>query len=100
MRVLMRVRPQFLEEYETHEAELKQHYDSYLEKYRNLQFLESELHKYHMAELEKKSEHDKSLKKMQQRLREEELRILRGEHEVDEAAMGDGDVYDSGRSAP
>lgn len=64
-------------------------YETYLERFRNLQYLESELSKYHNAEMEKKQENDRALRKMQKRLREEELKILRGEQDVDENAIDD-----------
>ena len=85
-----------MEEYDHLEHELKQVYEIYLERYRNLAYLESELQKYHQAEMEKKEESDRALKRMQKRLREEELRILRGEQEVDPENMDDS-VFDSGR---
>lgn len=96
LKSLKKVRPAFLEEYDVLEQELKQVYEIYLERFRNLQYLESELHKYHQAEMEKKQESDRALRRMQKRLREEELRILRGEQEVDENALDDS-VFDSGR---
>ena len=37
-------------------------------------------------------EHDKMLKRMQQRIREEDLRILRGEQDVDENGDFDEDM--------
>jgi len=52
-------------------------------------YLESEITKYHAAELEKKQESDRQLRRMQKRLRDEELRILRGEQDVDENQMDD-----------
>ena len=45
-------------------------------------------------EEEKMEEHDKMLKRMQQRLREEEMKILRGEQQVDD--NGDLDDFDMG----
>lgn len=56
----------------------------YLDRFRNLEFLENELEQYYQAEQEKMEAQDKRLKKMQKRLAEEELRVLRGEQEVDE----------------
>jgi hypothetical protein len=44
-----------------------------------LQYLESELAKHQKAELEKKEDGDRVLKRLQKKLREEELRVLRGE---------------------
>lgn len=94
---LREIRPAFMEEYDMLEGELKVVYEAYLEKFRNLQYLESQLAKYHQAEMEKKKESDRALQRMQKRLREEELRILRGEQEVDENGIDDS-VFDSGKS--
>ena len=49
----------------------------YLERFRNLEYLENELETYNREEQEKAEEHDKLLKKMQKRMRAEEMRILR-----------------------
>jgi clusterin-associated protein 1 len=57
--VYTQVRPAFMEEYDHLEGELRAVYESYLERYRNLAYLESELHKYHQAEMEKKLESDR-----------------------------------------
>lgn len=93
---LRKMRPAFQEEYDTLEKELKIIYETYLEHFRNLQYLESELNRYHQADVAKKNESDRVLKNMQKKLRAEELRILRGEQEVDENGIDDG-VFDSGK---
>eukprot|EP00455_Lapot_gusevi_P052994 TRINITY_DN8177_c0_g1_i6.p1 TRINITY_DN8177_c0_g1~~TRINITY_DN8177_c0_g1_i6.p1 ORF type:complete len:237 (-),score=75.70 TRINITY_DN8177_c0_g1_i6:124-834(-) len=85
-----------MEEYEMLEKELKVVYDTYIERFRNLQYLESELDKYHRSELEKKQETDRALRRMQKKLREEELRILRGEAMDNERDFND-DIYDSAK---
>eukprot|EP00798_Chlamydomonas_sp_ICE-L_P028662 gene28662-31839_t len=59
----------------------------YLDKFRNLEFLENELEAYYQAEQEKMERQDARLKKMQKRLAGEEMRILRGEQEVDESNL-------------
>jgi clusterin-associated protein 1 len=79
MKSLESVRPQFMDEVEKLEKELQRHYDVYIEKFRNLNYLEHELEKYHKAELERKEEHDRRLKKMRDRLLKEEVDLLRGE---------------------
>lgn len=84
LKSLKKVKPAFLDEYEGLETELKAIYETYLERFRNLHYLEGELRHYHLAEMEKKRETDKQLKRMQNRLREEEMRILRGDQPVDE----------------
>ena len=50
----------------------------YLERFRNLDYLEHELEQYNRAEQEKMDEADRALKRMQKRLREQELKMLRG----------------------
>ena len=62
------------------ERELKVLYDDYVEKFRNLQYLESELEVFHKQMLEKKRDTERALKKMQKKFRDEDLRILRGEN--------------------
>jgi len=85
LRSLQRVRPEFMKEYEGLERELIQVYNVYIEKFRNLSYLESELDKHRTIDLEKKREEKRQLKRVQKRLREEELKILRGEDVDDEA---------------
>ena len=45
------VRPAFMDEYEKLEKDLVKHYEGYLERFRNLDFLESELDSYHKGEV-------------------------------------------------
>jgi clusterin-associated protein 1 len=78
---LQNVRPAFMDEYEKLEGELQKQYSVYLERFRNLDYLQAELQTYHAADKAEVDEHDRTLKRMQKRLREEELRILRGEQE-------------------
>ena len=86
LRSLDNVRPQFLEEQDKLERELQRQYDIYMEKYRNLDYIESELVKYQKAEEERKEEHDRKLRKMREKLLKEEVEVLRGNRhdEVDE----------------
>ncbi len=56
---------------------LQRYYDAYMEKHRNLDYLEHELDKYRVSEEERKEEHDKKLKKMRERLLKEEVRVDR-----------------------
>ena len=79
LKSLENVRPQFMDEVEKLEKELQRHYDVYIEKFRNLDYLEHELEKYHKNELERKEEHDRRLKKMREKLLREEVDLLRGE---------------------
>lgn len=79
MKSLESVRPQFMDEVEKLEKELQRHYDVYIEKFRNLDYLEHELAKYHKIEEEKKEEHERKLKKMRERLLKDEVELMRGE---------------------
>ena len=58
--------------------ELQKHYDIYMEKYRNLDFLEHESEKYQRNEDERREEQERRLKKMRERLLKEEVDLLRG----------------------
>jgi clusterin-associated protein 1 len=60
------------------EKELQRQYEIYIEKYRNLDYLEHELQEYVRNEEEKKQERDARLKKMRERLNKEEVELLRG----------------------
>ncbi|KAL1523188.1 hypothetical protein AB1Y20_018141 [Prymnesium parvum] len=86
---LQTVRPAFMDEYERLEAELSAQYSLYVQSWRNLSYLENELDVINALEQEKIAENDRQLKHMQKRLREEELRILRGQAKVDEKALDD-----------
>lgn len=87
LKSLQAVRPAFMDEYEKLEAELAKVYEVYIEKFRNLSFLENQLEEYNRAEQDKFEETEVQLKRMQARLREEEMKLMRGE----EDAMG---IYD------
>lgn len=89
---LENVRPAFMDEFEKLEQELEKYYTVYIEKFRNVEYLEDQLKNYNQAEQEKLEESERNLKRMQKRLKEEELRILRGEQD------GEGGDDDIGRS--
>jgi len=78
-----------MDEYERLEEELSAQYALYVQSWRNLSYLENELDVINAQEQEKIAENDRQLKHMQKRLREEELRILRGQAQVDEKALDD-----------
>merc|ERR1711990_619639 len=86
---LENVRPAFMDEFEKLEKDLSGIYDAYVQKFRNVEYLEHQLEQYNQAEQEKLEESERNLKRMQKRLKEEELRILRGEQDGD---MGDDDI--------
>jgi clusterin-associated protein 1 len=68
-----------MDEYEKIEKDLVKIYQEYIEKFRNLAYLEQQLDEYHREEQTKLEETESTLKKMQLRLKEEELSLLRGE---------------------
>merc|ERR1719316_2190827 len=84
---LQTVRPAFMDEYERLEADLSAQYALYVQSWRNLSYLENELDAINAREQEKIVENDRQLQLMQRRLREEELKILRGQAKVDERAL-------------
>ena len=84
---LKAVRPAFMDEYERLEMELSAHYSMYVQAWRNLSYLESELDEINANEEDRIAENDRQLKLMQRRLRDEELRVLRGQTKVDERAL-------------
>jgi clusterin-associated protein 1 len=78
---LQHVRPAFMDEYEKFERELIGQYGIYLERFRNLDYLEHELDVYNASAKERHLEADKAMKRMQKRLRDEEFKVFRGENE-------------------
>ncbi|XP_073916217.1 clusterin-associated protein 1 isoform X9 [Castor canadensis] len=77
LQTLQSVRPAFMDEYEKIEEELQKHYDIYLEKFRNLAYLEQQLEDHHRMEQERFEEAENTLRLMQNKLKEEEKRLLK-----------------------
>lgn len=90
LKSLQTVRPAFMDEYEKLEMDLQQHYEVYLERFRNLAYLEHELDLYNRSEQEKVREGEDKLKNLQSKIRAQEREILRGK---------DDDVFDDDRSS-
>ncbi|XP_037830072.1 clusterin-associated protein 1 homolog isoform X2 [Kryptolebias marmoratus] len=78
LQTLQSVRPAFMDEYEKIEEDLQKQYEMYVEKFRNLSFLESQLDEYHRLEQERFEETENNLRIMQHKLREEERDLMRG----------------------
>lgn len=78
-RSAMATNPAFLKEYENHEKKLQTHFVSYLEQYRNLEFLENQVAKFNAKEDALLEEQETKLKVMRERLRKEELKNIRGD---------------------
>ncbi|XP_075422484.1 clusterin-associated protein 1 isoform X2 [Ascaphus truei] len=75
LQTLQSVRPAFMDEYEKIEEELQRQYEVYLDKYRNLCYLEQQLEDYHRTEQEQFEEAENTLRLMQNKLREEENQL-------------------------
>ncbi|XP_027973377.1 clusterin-associated protein 1 isoform X3 [Eumetopias jubatus] len=91
LQTLQSVRPAFMDEYEKIEEELQKQYDIYLEKFRNLAYLEQQLEDHHRMEQERFEEAENTLRLMQNKLKEEEKRLLRSGSQPGEpkAALND-----------
>ncbi|KAA8589469.1 hypothetical protein FQN60_012834 [Etheostoma spectabile] len=76
LQTLQSVRPAFMDEYEKIEEDLQKQYEIFVEKFRNLCFLESQLDEYHRLEQERFEEAENIMRMMQNVLREEEERDL------------------------
>jgi len=87
LKSLTNVRPAFMDEYERLEQELERLYTKYVEKMRNLDYLEHQLDSYNQAEEEKAEESQKRLQKMRDRINQDEMRMLRGDDAVDEKLL-------------
>jgi clusterin-associated protein 1 len=70
------VRPEFMDEYEKLEQEIERYYNQYIEKFRNLDYLENQLDIYNNKEIEKKKENMKELKKIQEKYKIEEFKTF------------------------
>ncbi|KAJ6657552.1 hypothetical protein lerEdw1_002266 [Lerista edwardsae] len=77
LQTLQSVRPAFMDEYEKIEEELQKQYSCYLEKFRNLTYLEQQLDDQHRMEQERFEETENTLRLMQSKLKEEEKRLLK-----------------------
>eukprot|EP00284_Hemiselmis_tepida_P009065 CAMPEP_0174928460 /NCGR_PEP_ID=MMETSP1355-20121228/23557_1 /TAXON_ID=464990 /ORGANISM="Hemiselmis tepida, Strain CCMP443" /LENGTH=414 /DNA_ID=CAMNT_0016174621 /DNA_START=105 /DNA_END=1349 /DNA_ORIENTATION=- len=86
---LQTVRPAFMDEYEKLEEDLQDMYREYLERFRNLDYIEGQLETYNKQEQERIDENERQMKKMQKKLKEEEMKVLRGDVQLDENDLED-----------
>jgi clusterin-associated protein 1 len=70
-------RPAFMDEYEKVEQELKVIYDTYVEKFRNISYLEHLLHNLEASDIERMRDKQDAVKKMLAKMEKEELHLLR-----------------------
>ncbi|KAM9726059.1 clusterin-associated protein 1 isoform 5-T5 [Dama dama] len=91
LQTLQSVRPAFMDEYEKIEEELQKQYEIYLEKFRNLAYLEQQLEDHHRMEQERFEETENTLRLMQNKLKEEGKRVLKSGSQpgVHDAALSD-----------
>ena len=75
----MTVKPAFMEEYERLEQELASLQETYVNKYRNLDYLENELEAFNKIEEEKLKKAQKELKKIREKQKADEIKAFRGD---------------------
>lgn len=85
---LRHIRPAYMDEYEQLEEELQVEYESYVVRLRNVDYLEGELAFFEQAATERQKKAERSMKRMQKKVREEELRILNGGDDYHEPDVG------------
>ncbi|KAM9222692.1 clusterin-associated protein 1 [Leptosomus discolor] len=83
LQTLQSVRPAFMDEYEKIEEQLQKQYSIYLEKFRNLTYMEQLLDDHRRTEQEMFEEAASMLRLMQNRLKEEEQHLLKSGNNVD-----------------
>ena len=84
LKSIQNVRPAFMDEYEQLEKELEKLYGIYVERYRNLDYLEHELDIFNDKEQKKRIAAEDALVKMRAKIKIDELKVLKGEKPVDE----------------
>ncbi|XP_078274079.1 clusterin-associated protein 1 homolog isoform X1 [Rhinoraja longicauda] len=87
LQTLQSVRPAFMDEYEKIEEELQKQYENYVEKFRNLCYLEQQLEDLHRMEQERFEETENTLRLMQNKLKEEEKRLMKSSGKEDDSEM-------------
>jgi clusterin-associated protein 1 len=78
-----------MDEYELLEVELSDLFRIYLEKHRNLDYLQSQLDNHKQREQERMDENDRKMREMQRKIKDDELSMMRGEREVVEGGIDD-----------
>ncbi len=84
LKTISNVKPAFMDEYERLEKDLEKIYNVYLDKFRNLDYLEHQLDLYNQAEQEKFEDSQRRLEKLADKIKDEEMKMLRGDQEVGE----------------
>lgn len=74
----MNVRPAYMDEYEVLQKELQAFFSIYVERFRNLQWLEAQVEGFHLVEQQKHDEVQRRMRSLQRQFHEEELKFLQG----------------------
>ena len=93
-------RPAFMDEFEEVEIELQKQYELYMERYRNIHYLKHELDLVEKDEKEKLLEAKRTMKRLQAKVREDELKMLGGNNESSDAGKGEALSEDKIMSTP
>lgn len=89
IRSLQTVRPAYMDEYERLEQELERYYEIYVLRMRNLSYLEHELDEYSKTEQAKEAEIALVLEEERKKAHEENMKLLRGEQELNDEDLDD-----------
>uniref|UniRef100_A0A1A8C3Q5 Clusterin associated protein 1 n=2 Tax=Nothobranchius kadleci TaxID=1051664 RepID=A0A1A8C3Q5_NOTKA len=107
LQTLQSVRPAYMDEYEKIEEDLQKQYEIYVEKFRNLNFLESQLDEFYRLEQERFEEAENNLRIVQHKLREKERDLMRGSLKDEDSDLdvledegSDSDLEESRPSKP
>lgn len=76
---LKEARPAFMDEFESLEGELQDVYEMYMERQRNVHYLKNELIKYKEEDEAIGQRAERSMRRVQRKIKEEEMTILRGD---------------------
>ncbi|EGR28900.1 hypothetical protein IMG5_166940 [Ichthyophthirius multifiliis] len=101
LQILQRMKPAYMEEYTRLEVELEKLYQIYIEKFRNLDYLEHQLDVYNQIELKNFKHSQEKRKKIREKLIEEEKKRMKGDEEFAEGSLDNkGDKNSSREVSP
>jgi hypothetical protein len=78
-----------MDEYELLEVELGDLFRVYLEKHRNLDYLQSQLDSHTQREKERMDENERKMREIQRKIKDDELSMMRGEREIVDGGFED-----------
>lgn len=70
-------RPAFADELDKLEGELRRYYEVYIDRFRNLDFLEHDLDRFHESEMEELEEYERKRNRNAERIRREQLKQVK-----------------------